>query len=103
MILAAAALTAAVSIDIDLTGLFRRGKAQPSATCNIKTVGYRFIGREGQTFRYAGDTYVIPRAGAVELIADRRNTTYHFNGQTLSAEEQAHDQFGFRDVVLPAN
>jgi hypothetical protein len=102
MIIAAAALTAAISIDIDLNALVRRKRVQePTVTCNIKTVGYRFIGRPGQTFRYAGDTYSIPRGGAIELIAERKKASYEFNNQTLSADVEAHDQFGFRDVYLP--
>lgn len=105
MFLAAAVLTAAISVDINLASLINGARrAEPAATCNIKTVGWRFHGQPGQAFRYAGDTYHIPAQGWVELIADRRRTTYAFNGQTLSlSEESLRDPFGFRDVTLPTS
>ncbi|HYO76129.1 MAG TPA: hypothetical protein VE010_06660 [Thermoanaerobaculia bacterium] len=103
MFLLAAVLTASINIDIDLTSLVRRAnQAQPKATCNISTVGYRFRGKPGQEFRYAGDTYEIPAEGWVELIADRRRTSYGFNGQTLTIADSPRDPFGFRDVTLPS-
>ncbi|HEY0156268.1 MAG TPA: hypothetical protein VGF28_03160 [Thermoanaerobaculia bacterium] len=104
MFLLAAALTASISIDIDLSGLIRRAnQAEPKATCNIVTVGYRFRGRPGQEFRYAGDTYQIPAEGWVELIADRRRTTFAMNGETFPIADSPRDPFGFRDVTLPTN
>ena len=104
MFLAAMALTAAISIDIDLTSLVRGARrAEPTATCNIKTVGWRFHGQPGQAFRYAGDTYHIPAQGWIELIADRRRNSYALDKKTLSlSEESPRDPFGFRDVTLPA-
>jgi len=103
MLLLAVALTASINIDLDLTALTRRAKkVEPAAVCNISTVGYRFRGKPGQEFRYAGDSYVIPAEGWVELIADRRRTTYAFNGQTLPIAESPRDPFGFRDVSLPS-
>jgi hypothetical protein len=102
MFLLAVALTASINIDIDLTSLLRRAnKAEPKVTCNISTVGYRFRGTPGQEFRYAGDTYEIPAEGWVELIADKRRTSYAFNGDTFAIAETPRDPFGFRDVVLP--
>lgn len=103
MLLLAAVLTASIQIDLDLTALSRRSKTtEPAAVCNISTVGYRFRGKPGQEFRYAGDTYVIPAEGWVELIAERRRTTYAFNGQTLPIADAPRDPFGFRDVPLPS-
>jgi hypothetical protein len=103
MLLLAVALTASIHVDLDLTALARRSKkAEPVAVCNISTVGYRFRGTPGQQFRYAGDTYVIPAEGWVELIADRRRATYAFNGQTLAIADSPRDPFGFRDVPLPS-
>jgi hypothetical protein len=102
MFLLAVALTASINIDIDLTSLLRRGnRSEPKATCNISTVGYRFRGTPGQEFRYAGDTYEIPAEGWVELIADKRRTSYAVNGQSLAIVETPRDPFGFRDVLLP--
>jgi hypothetical protein len=103
MFILAVALTAAMNVNFDLTSLIHGArKAEPKATCNISTVGYRFRGTPGQEFRYAGDTYQIPAEGWVELIADRRRTTYAFNGQTLPIVESLRDPFGFRDVALPS-
>jgi hypothetical protein len=101
MLLAVAVLTASISVDIDLSGLIRRASQAPKATCNISTVGYRFRGKPGQEFRYAGDTYRIPAEGWVELIADRRRTTFAVGAQTFPIVETPRDPFGFRDVTLP--
>ena len=71
MILAAAVLTAAISIEVDLVALFKGARAAETSavTCGISTVGYRFVGKAGQKFRYAGDTYKVPVEGSIELIA----------------------------------
>lgn len=103
MLIAAAMLTAAINVEIDLGSLFRRNEPQaPAVTCSIKTVGYRFSGTPGQEFRYAGDTYRIPREGAIELIADSRRNTYSIGGRTLPLDAWPQNQFGFREVSLPA-
>ena len=102
MILLAAALTAAIQVDLDLTGLIRKAQQTESAvTCNITTVGYRFRGTPGQTFRYAGDKYEIPADGWVELIADKGRTSYTIGERSLPLDVWPRDQFGFRDVPLP--
>lgn len=104
MLLLAAVLTASINIDIDLTSLIRRANnSEPKATCNISTVGYRFRGTPGQEFRYAGDTYEIPAEGWVELIADKRRTSFAMNGETIQIVETPRDPFGFRDVILPSS
>lgn len=107
MILAAAVLTASihasVAVEIDLSKLFSRS-ARPEVQglkCGIKTVGYRFVGKPGQTFRYAGDTYEIPREGWVELIADGGPDTYSISGRKLPVDGEPLDPFGFRAVKLP--
>ena len=104
MILAAAVLTASISLEVDLGQLFKRAKAveEPTVTCNISTVGYRFIGSPGQEFRYAGDTYTVPAEGSIELIAAPRRTNYAINGRSLPLEVWPRDQFGFREVPLPS-
>jgi len=102
MILAAAALTAAISLEIDLGALINAHRVKsPTVTCGIRTVGYRFAGKPGQTFRYAGDSYTIPEEGWIELIADRRKTTYRINNQTVSLESAPLNQFSFGEVELP--
>lgn len=105
MILLAAALTAALNVEIDLGALVRRAnkvQSAPSVTCNISTVGYRFNGKPGQEFRYAGETWVVPAEGSIELIAAPRRTTYAFDGRSLPLDVWPRDQFGFRDVPLPS-
>ena len=104
MILLAAALSASINLEIDLGALVRRGRRveqNAAATCNISTVGYRFIGRAGQEFRYAGDTYVVPAEGSIELIAHPRRNTYAIDGRSLPLDVWPRDQFGFREVPLP--
>lgn len=99
----AAVLTASMNIDLDLGALIRRTQVkEPTVTCGIVTVGYRFRGQAGQSFRYAGDSYEIPEEGWVELIADRRRTTYAINGHSLPLDVWPRDPFGFRDIPLPS-
>lgn len=103
MIILAAALTAAINIEIDVARLLRPARqAEAKVTCGIKTVGYRFRGTPGQTFRYAGDTYEIPQEGWVELIAHPRRNTYAIAGKSLPLDVWPRDQFGFREVPMPA-
>ncbi len=101
---AALILTASINVEIDLGALFKRARTvqEPAVTCNISTVGYRFMGRPGQEFRYAGDTYTVPAEGSIELIASRRRTSYTINGRSLPLEVWPRDQFGFREVPLPS-
>src|SRR5215212_1458979 len=100
MLVLAIALTASINVEIDLGALVRRAnKVQsPSVTCGISTVGYRFVGKAGQQFRYAGDTYTVPAEGSIELIAHPRKTTYAVAGRSLPLEVWPRDQFGFREV-----
>lgn len=104
MILTTALLLASMNVEIDLGALFKRSKAvQTSAvTCGIATVGYRFSGQAGQEFRYAGVNYKVPAGGSMELIAAPRRTTYAFAGRSLPLEVWPSNQFGFREVPLPA-
>ena len=54
------------------------------------------------TFRYAGETFEIPREGWIELIADRRSTTYRIHDRSLPLDVWPTNQFGFREVPLPS-
>jgi hypothetical protein len=104
MLIAAAALTLSISLEIDLTSLMKRAKTAEvrGLTCGIKTVGYRFVGKPGQSFRYEADEYVVPSAGWIELISSRRKATeYQANGHALPLDVWPIDQFGFRTVPLP--
>jgi hypothetical protein len=103
MVIVAAAVLAA-TLEIDFTSLMKRARTAEvrGLTCGIKTVGYRFVGAPGTKFRYEGDEYVVPTAGAVELISSRRKTAeYEANGTTLPLDVWPIDQFGFRTVPLP--
>lgn len=106
MLIATLALTASihasVAVEIDLSKLFRRS-ARPEVQglkCGITTVGYRFVGKPGQKFTYAGDTYEIPVEGWVELIADGGPDNYRADGRTISMQSAPLDPFGFRQVSL---
>ena len=103
MLVLAVVLTASMNVDLNLASLIKRSqKSEPAVTCGIVTVGYRFRGKPGQEFRYAGDTYEIPKEGWVELIADRRRTSYAINGRSLPLDVWPRDPFGFRDIPLPS-
>ena len=103
MLILAAALTLGINVELDLGSLIRHhDRPAPKVTCGIKTVGYRFSGTPGQTFRYAGETWTVPNEGFIELIADARRTTYSYDGRTLPLEVWPLDQFSFRRVPLPS-
>ena len=104
LLLAAAVLTTSINVEIDLGLLLGRARQvqEPSVTCNISTVGYRFVGRPGQRFRYAGETWTVPSEGSIELIAHPRRTSYAIHGKSLPLEVWPRDQFGFREVPLPS-
>ena len=104
MLIAVAVLTASINIEIDLAKLFgvNRNRKAPAVTCGIRTIGYRFVGAPGQKFRYAGENWTLPEEGWIELIADRRNTTYRIDNRTLPLADLPLDQFGFGEVQLPA-
>lgn len=103
MLILAMALTASLNVDLNLGALIKRSQIkEPAVTCGIVTVGYRFRGKPGQEFRYAGDTYEVPKEGWVELIADRRRTTYAIHGRSLPLDVWPRDPFGFRDIPLPS-
>ena len=72
-------------------------------TCNIKTVGYRFVGNPGQSFRYAGNDFTLPAAGSIELVSSRKKTTYEIAGSVLELDGWPADRFGIRTVALPKN
>lgn len=70
-------------------------------TCNIKTVGYRFVGKAGQSFRYAGNEFTVPATGSIELVSSRKKTTYEVAGGELQLDVWPADKFGIRTVALP--
>lgn len=106
MILLAAALTLGINIEIDLGALVsRHNRKTPTATCGIKTVGYRISGEPGRTFRYSSENFTIPAEGYVEVISLPKLTTYSVDGRTLPLEDGVSplDGFSFRWINLPAS
>lgn len=97
--IAALVLTAAISLEIDLSGLIaahrvnkwrRDAMAHPNrVTCGIRVVGYRWYGEKGRKIKYLGKWYTIGDEGQLELIAGRAVP----EGATAEL-----DQFGFSDV-----
>jgi hypothetical protein len=106
MIILAAALTLGINLEIDLGALVRRHDQQksPEVTCGIKVVGYHFTGKPGQQFRYANETFTIPREGFIEVISLPRVSSYAFAGKDLPLEDGVSplDGFSFRWISLPA-
>lgn len=101
----AAALTLGIRIDIDLTALISRQEHRTNGvTCGIKVVGYHFAGRPGQRFRYAGESFTIPRQGFVRVISLPRVSNYVVEGHRLPLEDGVSplDGFSFRWITLPA-
>ena len=100
----AAALTLGIRIDIDLTALIsRQERRTDGVTCGIKVVGYQFAGRPGQQFRYAGESFTIPREGFVRVISLPRVTRYVVDGRRLPLEDGVShlDGYSFRWITLP--
>src|SRR5687767_5207811 len=96
----AAMILMGIQLDLDLTPLLRNAERVQGLKCGISIVGYRFVGPPRHEFRYAGDTYVIPEEGWIELIADRGNDMYTVNGVRIRIETGLVDQFGFRTVEI---
>lgn len=93
---------AQISADLDLRPLIDKvtPRVAPKVTCGITTVGYRFVGPQGRTFRYSGVTYAIDSTGYVELIANPRRTTFAHAGRSLPLNVWPLNEFGFRQVTI---
>ena len=74
----------------------------PKPVCNIKTVSYKFTGAPGTEFHYDGAKYVIPSAGAIELIAGKKATQADFAGNKVQLDLFPADEFGARTIPLPS-
>jgi hypothetical protein len=75
--------------------------AAPKATCNIKTVSYKFTGAPGTAFAYDGAKYTVPTSGSIELIASKKATEAEFAGNHVSLDLFPIDEFGTRTIPLP--
>jgi hypothetical protein len=100
MLIAIAALT----LNLDLASLLqKRVHAAPvvkGLTCQIETVSYRFVGQPGTEFHYDGDTFHLPQAGSIELVASSA-VEYEVNGRKLPLKVWPKDSFGMRTIPLP--
>jgi hypothetical protein len=98
------AMTAALSLKIDLVGLIQKryhpAPQVKSLTCHIDTVSYRFVGNPGMEFRYDGDSYRVPQSGSIELVSTRAQN-YEVAGRTLPLNLWPKDNFGMRTIPLP--
>jgi len=92
-------LEGAITIDLSLARLFPH--RNPVVTCGITVVGYRFLGKPGQFFVYAGETFTVEDEGVVELLADRREKYFSCARVKIPLQEAPLDPFGFVDVNLP--
>ncbi|HEX7150955.1 MAG TPA: hypothetical protein VF618_05665 [Thermoanaerobaculia bacterium] len=92
-------LVAALTLQLNLAP--PKPVTAPHVTCGIKTVSYRFVGTPGSEFRYDGRTYRVPVGGTIEILADKRETSYTAGGKTLPLDVWAADEFGTRTVPLP--
>ena len=103
--LLAAALTLGINLEIDLGRLLNhyQKRKDPEVTCGIKVVGYHIVGRPGQKFGYARQTFTIPPEGFVEVIALPRVTHYVVGDRKLPLEDGASalDGFSLRWIRLP--
>jgi hypothetical protein len=100
MILAALALT--LNLDVVATRGGVITVQEPKPVCGIRVIGYHFYGKPGQQFRYARETWTIPREGSIELIASKRHKYYELDGQRIPvADDGPMSQFSFRIVALP--
>ena|SRR5438034_883370 len=88
---------------IALTALLSRrpAAAEPVVTCHSGAVSYKFVGAPGTTFRYAGDTYSVPKSGSIELISEGGEALYQFAERKLPLDVWPIDAFGTRTVPLP--
>lgn len=98
-------LVAALTLRLDLGALLQRANAAPpqvkGMTCNIATVSYRFVGEPGTELRYAGNRYIVPAEGSIEVLATKGETEYQVAGGTRPLEVWPRDSFGTRTVPLP--
>jgi len=94
-------ILAAAAITVQLTIPQFAHAAAPKATCNIKTVSYKFTGAPGTEFRYDGAKYAVPTSGSIELIASKAATDAEFAGNHVSLDLFPIDEFGTRTIPLP--
>jgi hypothetical protein len=100
MIFAAAAAAVALNVTVDLGPKKNTGRA-PIVTCHKGAVSYKFVGTPGTKFSYAGDAYVLPIEGEIELVADRKSSDYILAGSHLPVDVGPLDAFGTRTVEIP--
>ena len=76
---------------------------QVTAVClRDETVALHFYGSPGIELEYSGERFTISNRGYVDILYDRRYTTYHVNGVELPVLVWPIDALGFRGVPVPA-
>ena len=78
-----------------------RSSKPPIVTCHKGAVSYKFVGTPGTKFTYAGDGYVLPIEGWIEVIADAHASDYVLAGNHLPVNAGPLDAFGTRTVTVP--
>lgn len=79
-------------------GIF--GRKSGSATCGIKVVSYKFVGNAGTELVYGNRSVVIPQHGAIELVAQKNQSTFKVAGKSFAIQSTTADEFGTATVEL---
>jgi hypothetical protein len=67
----------------------------PGRECHIKFASYGFTGTPGTAIRYHGESYVIPAAGHLELVAHQGEYAFEAAGIVVQlTDETPRDEFG---------
>lgn len=96
-------LILATALVINLGTLFghQPQPVAPTPTCHIRVVSHKFIGAPSTPFTYAGEQFMIPNTGWIELISEKGADSYVFNGRTLPLNVFPLDQFGAETIHIP--
>lgn len=96
-------VAAAVAASLNVATLVHRAAAPIAGEqhCHIRVVSHKFVGTPGTAFTYDGETFVIPPAGSIELIASKRAVSYELYGRSLPLNVFPLDDFGTETVRVP--
>ena len=96
-------LMLAITLRWHLPHQTRHPNPQVTAVClRDATVALHFYGTPGVELEYSGERFTISNRGYVDILYDRRYTTYHVNGVELPVLVWPIDAFGFRGVPVPS-
>ena len=94
-------LAAVLSLGVNVSAALGGSMPDPKPVCGISTVSYKFVGAPGTEFRYGRESYRVPAAGSIELIAEKKISEYRVGDRTLPLNVWPQDEFGSRTVPLP--